>query len=106
MLLVLMSQSKTSLVSLILGFGVIFACWLAHKGPAWAVALLWAAVTVVGLLGLPDQGLFARDDMRLFVTRCVGFYGYPMRVGIPPEIAVLVLRTPGAAPERTPPQPI
>lgn len=60
------------------------------------------AVTVVGLLGLPDQGLFARDDMRLFVTRCVGFYGYPMRVGIPPEIAVLVLRTPGAAPERTP----
>lgn len=55
------------------------------------------AVTVVGLVGIPDQGLFARDDMRLFVTRCVGFYGYPMRVGIPPEIAVLVLRAPGAA---------
>jgi predicted MPP superfamily phosphohydrolase len=55
------------------------------------------ALTVVGLLGLPDQGLFARGDMRLFVTRCVGFYGYPMRVGIPPEIAVLVLRTPGAS---------
>jgi predicted MPP superfamily phosphohydrolase len=60
------------------------------------------AVTVVGLLGLPDQGLFARGDMRLFVTRCVGFYGYPMRVGIPPEIAVLTLRTPGAVPDRTP----
>jgi predicted MPP superfamily phosphohydrolase len=54
------------------------------------------ALTVVGLLGLPDQGLFSRGDMRLFVTRCVGFYGYPMRVGIPPEIAVLTLRTPGA----------
>ncbi len=53
------------------------------------------ALTVVGLLGLPDQGLFARNDMRLFVTRCVGFYGYPMRVGIPPEIAVLTLRSPG-----------
>jgi predicted MPP superfamily phosphohydrolase len=53
------------------------------------------ALTVVGLLGLPDQGLFARGDMRMFVTRCVGFYGYPMRVGIPPEIAVLVLRAPG-----------
>jgi predicted MPP superfamily phosphohydrolase len=52
------------------------------------------ALTVVGLLGLPDQGVFARDDMRLFVTRCVGFYGYPMRVGIPPEIALLVLRAP------------
>ena len=64
------------------------------------------AVTVVGLLGLPDQGLFVRGDMRLFVTRCVGFYGYPMRVGIPPEIAVLTLRTPGSGPERTPPRAI
>jgi predicted MPP superfamily phosphohydrolase len=52
------------------------------------------AITVVGLLGIPDQGLFERPDMRLFVTRCVGFYGYPMRIGIPPEIAVLVLRAP------------
>ena len=43
----------------------------------------------------PTRALFARGDMRLFVTRCVGFYGYPMRVGIPPEIAVLVLRAPG-----------
>ncbi len=30
--------------------------------------------------------------MRLYVTRCVGFYGYPMRIGIPPEIALLTLR--------------
>lgn len=52
------------------------------------------ALTVVGLLGIPDQGVFARGDMRLFVTRCVGFYGYPMRVGIPPEIALLTLRSP------------
>ncbi len=51
------------------------------------------ALTVVGLLGIPDQGVFDRDAMRLFVTRCVGFYGYPMRLGIPPEIAVLVLRS-------------
>jgi uncharacterized protein len=60
------------------------------------------ALTVIGLVGLPDQGLFARGNMRMFVTRCVGFYGYPMRVGIPPEIAVLVLRTPGASPDPTP----
>ena len=52
------------------------------------------ALTVVGLVGLPDQGIFERADMRLFVTRCVGFYGYPMRVGIPPEIALLILRSP------------
>jgi predicted MPP superfamily phosphohydrolase len=55
-----------------------------------------AAITVVGLVGIPDQGLFERGDMRLFVTRCVGFYGYPMRVGIPPEVALLVLRSPRA----------
>jgi predicted MPP superfamily phosphohydrolase len=53
------------------------------------------AVTVVSLVGIPDQGVFARGDMRMFVTRCVGFYGYPMRVGIPPEIALLTLRSPG-----------
>lgn len=53
------------------------------------------AITVVSLVGIPDQGVFARGDMRMFVTRCVGFYGYPMRVGIPPEIALLTLRSPG-----------
>lgn len=52
------------------------------------------AVTLVGLAGFPDQGLFARGDMRMYVTRCVGFYGYPMRIGIPPEVALLVLRSP------------
>lgn len=56
------------------------------------------AITVLGLLGIPDQGLFARGEMQLFVTRCVGFYGFPMRLGIPPEIALLVLRpAPGGA---------
>lgn len=52
------------------------------------------AVTVVSLVGIPDQGVFRRGDMRMYVTRCVGFYGYPMRVGIPPEIALLTLRAP------------
>jgi predicted MPP superfamily phosphohydrolase len=55
------------------------------------------ALTIIGLVGLPDQGVFERGDMRLFVTRCVGFYGYPMRVGIPPEIAILTLRAPATA---------
>lgn len=50
------------------------------------------ALTLVGLIGIPDQGVFRRADMHLFVTRCVGFYGYPMRLGIPPEIALLTLR--------------
>lgn len=50
-------------------------------------------VSVVGMLGIPDQGIFQRGDMRMFVTRCVGFYGYPMRLGIAPEIALLTLRS-------------
>ena len=50
------------------------------------------AFTVVGLVGIPDQGLFHRADMTMYVTRCVGFYGYPMRLGIPPEIALLTIR--------------
>jgi len=56
-----------------------------------------SAVTVVGLSGLPDQGVFERGDMRMYVTRCVGFYGYPIRIGIPPEIAILTLRSPRRA---------
>lgn len=51
-------------------------------------------LSVVGLLGIPDQGVFKRGDMQMFVTRCVGFYGYPMRLGIAPEIAMLTLRAP------------
>lgn len=52
------------------------------------------AITVVALAGFPDQGVFHRGNMKMFVTRCVGFYGYPMRIGIPPEIALLILRSP------------
>ena len=60
-------------------------------GVQWGKA---SALTVVGLLGIPDQGVFQRREMTLYVTRCVGFYGYPMRLGIPPEIALLTLRAP------------
>jgi len=56
------------------------------------------AITLVGLAGFPDQGLFHRADMSMYVTRCVGFYGYPMRIGIPPEVALLVLRSSATTP--------
>ncbi|MFP6663655.1 MAG: metallophosphoesterase [Deltaproteobacteria bacterium] len=62
-----------------------------HIGIQFGDRALW---TIVGAVGLPDQGIFEReDDTRLFVTRCVGFYGYPLRLGIPPEIALLTLRS-------------
>ncbi|HZI75454.1 MAG TPA: metallophosphoesterase, partial [Gemmatimonadales bacterium] len=63
------------------------------------VGIQWgkgSALTVVGLVGVPDQGIFRRSEMILYITRCVGFYGYPMRLGIPPEIALLTLRAPRA----------
>ncbi|MEO2167854.1 MAG: metallophosphoesterase [bacterium] len=62
-----------------------------HIGIQLGDRALW---TIVSAVGLPDQGIFEReDDTRLFVTRCVGFYGYPLRLGIPPEIALLTLRS-------------
>ena len=62
-----------------------------HIGIPWGERPLW---TVVGAMGYPDQGIFRRaDETLLYVTRCVGFYGYPLRLGIPPEIALLNLRS-------------
>jgi predicted MPP superfamily phosphohydrolase len=93
----LLNHDPTAFVSLPAGSADLVLSGHTHGGHVGVQLGPSHAVTVIGLLGLPDQGVFARDDMRLFVTRCVGFYGYPMRVGIPPEIAVLTLRAPGAA---------
>ncbi len=37
----------------------------------------------------PDQGLFARGGSRLYVHRGTGFYGFPLRVGVPAEHSLL-----------------
>jgi len=37
----------------------------------------------------PDHGLFARGASRLYVHRGTGFYGFPLRVGVPAEHSVL-----------------
>jgi predicted MPP superfamily phosphohydrolase len=39
----------------------------------------------------PDHGLFARGRNRLYVHRGTGFYGFPLRVGVPGEASVLEL---------------
>jgi exopolysaccharide production protein ExoQ len=49
--LVLMSQSKTSLVSLLLGSMAIGFVFIVQRGPAVGVASVWLAVTACGLLG-------------------------------------------------------
>lgn len=39
----------------------------------------------------PDHGLFARGTSRLYVHRGTGFYGFPLRIGVPGEASVLEL---------------
>ena len=50
LLLLLLSTSKTSLVSLILGSGIMVFITLARRSPASSVASTWAAVVGVGLV--------------------------------------------------------
>lgn len=45
--------------------------------------------TVLSPSRWPDQGLFARGSSRLYVHRGTGFYGFPLRVGVPAEQSVL-----------------
>jgi O-antigen ligase len=49
--LVLMSQSKTSLVSLLLGAMAMAFIWIVQRGPALGVASVWLAVSACALVG-------------------------------------------------------
>jgi predicted MPP superfamily phosphohydrolase len=45
--------------------------------------------TVLAPSRWPDHGLFARGRSRLYVHRGTGFYGFPLRVGVPAEHSLL-----------------
>jgi predicted MPP superfamily phosphohydrolase len=45
--------------------------------------------TVLAASRWPDHGLFARGRSRLYVHRGTGFYGFPLRVGVPAEHSLL-----------------
>jgi len=49
--------------------------------------------TVLSRTRWPDQGLFALGASRLYVHRGTGFYGFPLRVGVPAELSVLEIRS-------------
>lgn len=57
------------------------------------IGLRWGAHgrSLLRLFGLYDQGLFARGRRRLYSHRGTGVYGFPLRLGVPAEIAVLDL---------------
>jgi predicted MPP superfamily phosphohydrolase len=40
----------------------------------------------------PDHGFFAHGTNRLYVHRGTGFYGFPLRIGVPGEASVLEIR--------------
>ncbi len=45
--------------------------------------------TVLSRTRWPDHGFFARGRNRLYVHRGTGFYGFPLRIGVPGESSVL-----------------
>jgi predicted MPP superfamily phosphohydrolase len=50
--------------------------------------------TVLSRSRWPDHGLFGHGGSRLYVHRGTGFYGFPLRVGVPGEHSVLELILP------------
>jgi len=54
--------------------------------------------TVLSRTRWPDHGLFARGGSRLYVHRGTGFYGFPLRVGVPAELSVLEINPSAARP--------
>jgi hypothetical protein len=59
--------------------------------------------TVLARTRWPDHGLFAHGTNRLYVHRGTGFYGFPLRVGVPGEASVLeiVAAQPGSSSRAT-----
>ncbi len=47
--------------------------------------------TVLSRSQWPDHGLFGHGASRLYVHRGTGFYGFPLRIGVPGEASVLEL---------------
>lgn len=45
--------------------------------------------TVLTRTGWPDHGLFGHGSNRLYVHRGTGFYGFPLRIGVPGEASLL-----------------
>ena len=45
--------------------------------------------TVLSRTRWPDHGFFGRGRSRLYVHRGTGFYGFPLRIGVPGELSLL-----------------
>ncbi|TMB20597.1 MAG: phosphodiesterase [Deltaproteobacteria bacterium] len=50
--------------------------------------------TVLSRSAWPDHGLFGHGASRLYVHRGTGFYGFPLRIGVPGEASILEVVAP------------
>ncbi|HWP64884.1 MAG TPA: metallophosphoesterase [Candidatus Limnocylindria bacterium] len=62
--------------------------------------------TVLSRTQWPDHGLFGQGTNRLYVHRGTGFYGFPLRVGVPGEASVLEVLVDAAARNGGAPRPL
>lgn len=70
--------------------GIMFAGHL-HGGQIGltSLGLRWS---VLKPLGMYDQGVFTRGRAVMYVHRGTGVYGFPVRLGVPAEVALLTLQ--------------
>lgn len=60
-----------------------------HGGQVGLLSLGLPHTALSLLSNVPDHGLWALGTMRLYVHRGTGHYGFPVRLGVPPEEGVL-----------------
>jgi predicted MPP superfamily phosphohydrolase len=60
-----------------------------HGGQVGLLRFGLPHTVVSALSSMPDHGFWALGTMRLYVHRGTGHYGFPVRVGVPPEESVL-----------------
>ena len=60
-----------------------------HGGQVGLVSFGLPWTFVSGLTKIPDHGLWARGQDRLYVHRGTGHYGFPLRIGVPAEQSLL-----------------
>lgn len=62
-----------------------------HGGQLGLVSFNRAATIVSAVAKIPDHGLWAKGNDRLYVHRGTGHYGFPLRLGVPAEESVLLI---------------
>jgi len=60
-----------------------------HGGQLRLLSLGLPHTIVSALTRIPDHGLWAHGENRMYVHRGTGHYGFPLRVGVPAEESLL-----------------